>query len=931
MDQDRTENLTMEERLAASLAQYQAAGRIPDAKTLLGMFPELAEQIRAYVGGPRTELLDHPSQNAPQAHSTVTLASSDLESDADSGADSGADGSATRAERSEDATWQFFPTDDKATQQGTLDDDSPPDQGACALADSQAAPTVAPTGPEAAATRDYNAGGAAIRQPLAREFGDYELLEEIAQGGMGVVFKALQKSIRRVVALKMILAGQLATTNQIRRFRTEAEEAGSLDHPNIVPIYQVGERQGQHYFTMKLIEGGPLSAQVKNFVTQPRAAARLVAEVARAVHYAHQRGILHRDLKPGNILLDAGGQPHVTDFGLAKHMGGPEAATQSGAIMGTPSYMAPEQACGRKDLSTAVDIYSLGAVLYELLTGRPPFLGDNTMSTLSQVLERDPVPPSTLQRKLDRALETVCLKCLRKEPDRRYATAEALAEDLERWLAGEPIQARPASTSERFRKWVRRHPALAALMLVSTLALLALCFGAWWYNIRLSEALLDARTNALDSQRNALDSQRHALESERQKELATNNFEKRLQVVDDMLVRMDARLANLSGSSQVRLEFLHEALRLSKSILADKPDDANAHRQTARVYRTIGAVGEKGGHLDSSDHAFTNALEIYRKLNKDFPQDQQYADLIAQTLAQHAHLQRLNRQLVNARDSYKEAIEIQERLLAAVVAPDFEARARGARYRFELGRTYEDGGKIEDAAAYYRASLEHMERLAADNPRRVDVHTAVVNYAMALALVERSPAAAETLLQRAVAGARTAHTCVPSENAELDRILDASYSELAAYLVHHGRHEELERMALAYREDFMEPGGRTYNVACFLGNAAAAVDKLTSLSKADRSDVSQAYGDKAVDWLAKAIKEGYTQRVHIELDPDMDPLRERPDFQEVLADLERRFPMSAAAPGRAWDRIQKCREASGHSSPYRAAEALPQKNRRQHL
>ncbi len=316
-------------------------------------------------------------------------------------------------------------------------------------------PTIPDTTPRAALDKPSIGAG---------RIGDYELIKELGRGGMGVVFKARQVSLNRDVALKMILAGEFAGESQIKRFQSEAEAAAGLDHPNLVPIYEIGESDGRHFFSMKLVEGGSLSHKLPAFTNHHRAAVTLMAKIARAVHYAHQHGVLHRDLKPGNILMDAQGEPHVTDFGLATRIQGGSHLTLSGAILGTPSYMAPEQASGQtKKLTTAADVYSLGAIFYQLLVGHPPFHGDNVAEILQQVREEDPPKPSALMPSVDRDLETICLKCLHKESARRYGSAEALADDLERWLRLEPIHARPTTTTEQITKWVRRKPVIAVL------------------------------------------------------------------------------------------------------------------------------------------------------------------------------------------------------------------------------------------------------------------------------------------------------------------------------------------------------------------------------------------------------------------------------------------------------------------------------------
>ncbi len=312
-------------------------------------------------------------------------------------------------------------------------------------------------------------------------FGDFVLFDELGRGGMGVVYNAQQTKLDRPVALKVLHAGCATGTAGLQRLRIEAEAVAKLDHPNIVPIYEFGEHEGHPYLAMQLIEGESLSERIaRNGIAESeRDAAKLVAKVARAVHHAHQRGVLHRDLKPGNVLLDESGEPHLIDFGLAKCLEQDSGLTQTGLFMGTPAFTSPEQAVGlNKAITTATDIYSLGAILYALLTGRPPFAGDGTAAVIEQLKHTSPPPPRSFRPALSRDLEVICLKCLEKSPPSRYESALALAEDLERWLAGKPILARPAGAMKRLALWTKRHPLHAALGATAGLLFLLAAFGA---------------------------------------------------------------------------------------------------------------------------------------------------------------------------------------------------------------------------------------------------------------------------------------------------------------------------------------------------------------------------------------------------------------------------------------------------------------------
>jgi predicted Ser/Thr protein kinase len=363
---------------------------------------------------------------------------------------------------------------------------------AATLAHSPLLPSETPTLPPA--------GSSGLADALCHvRIPGYEILGELGRGGMGVVYKARQTNLNRIVAVKMVLSAGHASSADRERFLTEAEAVARMQHPQIVQIFETGQIDGLPYFTLEFVDGGSLSGKLDGTPLSAKEAAKLVELLARGMHYAHQQGIVHRDLKPANVLLTKDGTPKITDFGLAKKVEGGSGLTQSGAIMGTPSYMAPEQAEGKTAVGPAADVYALGAILYECLTGRPPFKAATAMDTLMQVVGDDPVPPTRLAPRTPRDVETICLKCLQKEPDKRYTGADELANDLRRFLDGEPIMARPVGRAERAVKWVRRNPVLAGMTAAVALALLGGTGISTYFGIEASQQASNARDRETDA------------------------------------------------------------------------------------------------------------------------------------------------------------------------------------------------------------------------------------------------------------------------------------------------------------------------------------------------------------------------------------------------------------------------------------------------
>lgn len=446
----------------------------------------------------------------------------------------------------------------------------------------------------------------------------YTLLEVLGEGGMGVVYKARQDGLNRLVALKRLRSWSMASAHMLSRFRREAESIARLHHANIVQIYDIGEQDGEPYLALEYVAGGSLARKLIDGPLPPRQAAALVETLARAMHHAHEQGILHRDLKPANVLLTEDGSPKIGDFGLAKQLDEATAHTQSGVVLGTPSYMAPEQAGGEgAQLGPTVDVYALGAILYETLTGRPPFRAPTVLETLAQAREREPVPPRQLQPTVPWDVQTICLKCLHKEPGRRYASASELADDLRRFLAGEPIRARPVGRGERLRKWMRRRPYQAALVLLVLLAPLAIVAGLLWHNREL-QGEIERTETARRRAENAENTERE-------------NYAKARQTIFGMINRWnDWNITDRKNTSELGKGFVRDGLSYVETVLGkEDKGDPQVRSDAAALLHSIAMVQMHMGQREQARSNFNRAFALWEQLAAEQPSNSNHRHHLA--------------------------------------------------------------------------------------------------------------------------------------------------------------------------------------------------------------------------------------------------------------------------------------------------------------
>jgi serine/threonine protein kinase len=771
-----------------------------------------------------------------------------------------------------------------------------------------------------------SASASAPSRPL-RFVPGYQLLEVLGEGGMGVVWKARQDGLDRLVALKRIRSAGQTSPEALARLRREAEAVSRLQHPNIVQIYDVGEQDGEPYLALEYVEGGSLAQKLTARPLLPRQAAALVETLARAMHHAHEHGIIHRDLKPGNVLLadgrrDAGPTPKITDFGLAKRLDEESGHTHTGAILGTPSYMAPEQAGGD---GTAVgplaDVYALGAILYETLTGRPPFRGPTVLDTLAQVRECEPVPPRQLQPNVSRDLQTICLKCLQKEPRRRYGSALELADDLRRFAEGEPIRARPVGRGERLRKWIWRKPAQAALAGTTLLTPIGLVGGLLWHNADLRREIVRA-DSAERNERDSYEKSRQTILSmlsrwqewyqagaKEKSKLGVTLTRDALAYVQNVLghgdnadpqVRADAaallvligKIQGYHGQGEEARAHFAQALRLYLQLADEQPDILSHRARMLQCYRAL-AGGEEGRQSAWMEKAVALAEELCR-LNPD--DDRQHPLDLAQCHHDLAAWFQNRNRLPEAEPRYQQAI----RLYSAVLAKhpdDLGGKLGLADSRNNLGLLYHQTRRTGPAEREYQRAdvlLEELmretlvdARFAASTSRSAvaqnwgNLLIETGQLGPALSLYERGIEWSEAILRMEPNYAPAREQALKSHGSKAnvyeglhryaeavphwDRVIELADEPVrmeyrlrrALALVQGGDHARATASAVALATEPGCPPDTLYNVACVLSLAHPAVLADKTLSAAEQRDQARSCAEKAVAVLKQLASNGY--------------------------------------------------------------------------
>jgi tetratricopeptide (TPR) repeat protein len=813
----------------------------------------------------------------------------------------------------------------------------------------------------------------------------YEILQVLGHGGMGVVYKAREIALDRLVALKIVVAGVHSSAEQLARFRAEARAEARLQHPNIVPIHSVGEHDGFPFLSLEYMDGGNLAQKIARQPQPPAETAELIQLLGGAMAFAHRHAIIHRDLKPANILLTSGGTPKIADFGLAKYLEDAAGPTRTGSLLGTPTYMSPEQAEGRgPEVGPAADIWALGVILYEMLVGRPPFHGVTMVDTLEQVRTREPVPPTQLQPKVPPDLETICLKCLRKEPAQRYAAAEALTEDLRRFWAGEPILARPVGTMERLWRWCCRNPRMAALSAAVLLLLLTVAVTSTTFAV-----VLDARRRETELARqeavgNAAEAYKQEQRADASARTARDRYQLALDALRVVIDKVQKDLKTIPAASQARKEILESAMTVLRQSVGRQDPSGLPERGLASAHLIMGDIlWEQDKRAEAVEH-YNQCHTILEALYRATPESNKAAGNFSVSLGKQGDLALdWRNDAPQAKALYERALHIQQELLAhppaqpelrpeevrritanshqrlgeiilrsdpenLTEAEDHFRKARDlleevvkventtpnyqklADVSFKLGTVNEKMNRQEQALRAYDRSMAMRKKLIDDNPGslrckldlfdlcgkvgdqalfRGDTTSALRYYREAvtaneaLAKVDKQPIVRNRLglnyYRQATAYLRLGETKGAEENyrkcldvrAQLQKEIPNNVGlqiDLMVAQARCGRHAEAAAFAEKLQKSFPKETNYLIQSACGFALSASGVGqgKSESALTTEERTLRQGYLDRAVEVLRQAKINGYKDVKNLEVEPDLDPVRDQPGFQALMREYE---------------------------------------------